>query len=91
MAGGVFGALAKNVSPKSICDPWAGTGFLVEVLRDACQPKEPSPQSAKNACYFFNRLEREGARFVSYHFTDHPELKGQFIEATEAISFLTQV
>ncbi len=37
---GVFGALAKDVSPKSICDPWAGTGFLVEVLREACQPNE---------------------------------------------------
>jgi hypothetical protein len=51
----------------------------------------PSPQSAKNACYFFSRLEREGARFVSYHFTDQPELKGQFNEATETITFLTQV
>ena len=35
----------------------------------------PSPQSAKNACYFFNRLERDGARFVSYHFTDRPEVR----------------
>ena len=51
----------------------------------------PSPESAKNACYFFNRLEREGARFVSYHFTDQPELKGQFNEATETINLLTQI
>lgn len=51
----------------------------------------PSPQSAKNACYFFSRLEREGARFVSYHFTDQPERKEQFSEATETINFLTQV
>ncbi len=51
----------------------------------------PSPQSAKNACYFFSRLEREGgARFVSYHFTDKPELKGQFADATDAIKLLTQ-
>ena len=51
-----------------------------------------SPQSAKNACYFFNRLEREGgARFVSYHFTDKPELSGQFTDATEAIKSLTQL
>ena len=50
----------------------------------------PSPQSAKNACYFFSRLEREGARFVSYHFTDKPELSGQFTDATDAIKFLTQ-
>jgi hypothetical protein len=49
-----------------------------------------SPQSAKNACYFFSRLERGGARFVSYHFTDMPELTGQFGEATDAIKRLMQ-
>ena len=37
---GVFCALAKDVSPKSICDPWAGVGFLIEALREACQPNE---------------------------------------------------
>ncbi len=51
----------------------------------------PSPQSAKNACYFFNRLERDGARFISYHFTDRPELTSQFSDATETINFLAQV
>ena len=51
-----------------------------------------SPQSAKNACYFFSRLEREGgARFVSYHFTDKPEMSGQFTDATDAIKLLTQL
>lgn len=33
----------------------------------------PSPQSAKNACYFFNRVENEGVRFIAYHFSDKPE------------------
>jgi hypothetical protein len=51
----------------------------------------PSPQSARNACYFFSRLERDGAKFVSYHFTDKPELTGQFGEATAAIKFLTEI
>jgi hypothetical protein len=51
----------------------------------------PSPQSAKNACYFFSRLDRDGARFISYHFTDKPELTGQFADATEAIKLLTDV
>jgi hypothetical protein len=50
----------------------------------------PAPRSAKNACYFFNRLEREGARFVSYHFVDEPELTGQFDEATAAIRDLIE-
>lgn len=51
----------------------------------------PAPQSAKNACYFFSRLERDGARFISYHYTDKPELTGQFADATEAIKLLTEV
>jgi len=49
-----------------------------------------SPGTAKNACYFFNRTEREGARFVSYHFAGQPELSGLFQEATDAIRFLTE-
>lgn len=49
-----------------------------------------SPGTAKNACYFFNRTEREGARFVSYHFVGQPELSGQFQEATDAIRFLSE-
>jgi hypothetical protein len=50
----------------------------------------PSPQSARNACYFFNRIEQDGgARFVSYHFIDRPELTGQFDQTREAIKLLT--
>ena len=68
--------------------------------KDSARPLElmpliqvgPSPQSAKNACYFFSRLEREGgARFVSYHFTDKPELTGPFTDATDTIKLLTQL
>lgn len=51
----------------------------------------PSPQSAKNACYFFNRIAREGARFVSYHFSDQPELTGEFEEAADTIKYLTEI
>jgi hypothetical protein len=50
----------------------------------------PSPQSAKNAFYFFNRLEQGGARFISYHFIDKPELTGKFDQAMEAIKLLTE-
>ncbi len=49
-----------------------------------------SPGTAKNACYFFNRTEREGARFVSYHFAGQPELSGEFQEATNTIKFLSE-
>ena len=51
----------------------------------------PSPASAKNACYFFNRVETDGARFVSYHFVDQPELKDPSEDTREAIRFLTEV
>jgi hypothetical protein len=52
----------------------------------------PTPRSARNACYFFSRLERDGnARFISYHFIDRPELTGQFDEAREAIRMLTEI
>lgn len=37
---GVFCALAKEVSPKTICDPWAGVGFLIGALREACLPEQ---------------------------------------------------
>lgn len=51
----------------------------------------PSPSSAKNACYFFNRVDKDGARFISYHFMDQPELKDQSDETSAAIRFLTEV
>jgi hypothetical protein len=50
----------------------------------------PSPQSARNACYFYSRLDGGGARFVSYHFSDRPEVTGQFEDATDTIKLLTE-
>ena len=35
----------------------------------------PSPKSAKNACYFYSRVDQDDYRFVSYHFIDEPKLK----------------
>lgn len=49
-----------------------------------------SPETAKNACYFFNRTEREGARFVSYHFAGKPELSGEFLDVASTIRFLSE-
>jgi len=50
----------------------------------------PAPESSKNACYFFNRLDRSGVRYISYHYADRPELRGQFEEeASETIKLLT--
>ena len=50
-----------------------------------------SPSSARNACYFFNRLEHTGVRFVSYHYVDLPERTEAFDEAKATIDFLTNV
>lgn len=49
-----------------------------------------SPTSAKNACYFFNRLEKDCVRFISYHYVDQPELKNNSEDAREAIDSLTK-
>ena len=51
----------------------------------------PSPASAKNACYFFNRVEKDGARFISYHFVDQPEIKDQSVDTSAAILLLSEV
>lgn len=34
-----------------------------------------SPQEAENACYFYNRKQPDGLRYVSYHFEKRPEEK----------------
>jgi hypothetical protein len=36
-------------------------------------------------------MERDGVRFVSYHFSDTPELTAQLDEATEAIRGLLDI
>lgn len=51
----------------------------------------PSPASAKNACYFFSRVDKDGARFVSYHFVDEPELKDSSAHTASAIQFLSEL
>lgn len=41
-------------------------GPLIEVI--------PSPKKQANACFIFNRLEQDGARWVSYHFEQESEI-----------------
>jgi hypothetical protein len=48
----------------------------------------PSPESARNACYFFNRVDREGLRFISYHYTEGPEQMDTSPDAAQLIAFL---
>jgi hypothetical protein len=34
----------------------------------------PSPRTEENACYFYNRVQKDGVRWVSYHFEQEAEL-----------------
>lgn len=49
-----------------------------------------SPQSAQNACYFYNRVDRDGVRFVSYHFDIESEVTRESPRTMDAIRLLTK-
>jgi hypothetical protein len=51
-----FVELTKGVSPKAICDPWAGVGFLIGVLRQACGPKEAIALTQDNGDYAIGKV-----------------------------------
>lgn len=50
-----------------------------------------SPASEPNACYFFNRQEKDGVRFVSYHFERNADLTDQFPDTASAIRKITTI
>ena len=50
-----------------------------------------SPQSAKNACYFFSKVDDGSAKFVSYHFTDTPEIKQQLQDVSAPVRGLVDM
>jgi len=47
-----------------------------------------SPKSAQNACYFYNRKDKDGFKYISYHFEGEPEITGSFLETEEAIHLI---
>ena len=48
----------------------------------------PSPETEQIACYFYNRLEKNGVRWVSYHF----EGKAERVEPDPAVvKFMQEV
>ena len=71
---------------------WLDTEKLYIVQKDAQVALEllpliqfgPSPSSARNACYFFNRVEKDELHYVSYHFIDQPERNWPIKDAGEA-------
>jgi hypothetical protein len=50
----------------------------------------PSPQSAKNACYFFNRTEKDGMRYIAYHFSEKSERVEPFGEMDEGMKLFVE-
>lgn len=50
-----------------------------------------SPSKVANACYFYNRAERDGQRFVSYHFEEDAEVCDHFEDTARAMNQLTTV
>ena len=52
----VFCLLAKEVTPKTICDPWAGAGFLVESIREECCPEQALAFTPAQAIYELGRV-----------------------------------
>jgi hypothetical protein len=48
-----------------------------------------SPSSADNACYFYNRMDKNNnARLISYHFDGQPETNIEDLELVDALNLL---
>lgn len=43
------------------------------------------PETEQNACYFYNRMERNEIRFVSYHFGRESDVTRSFEDTAEAL------
>jgi hypothetical protein len=46
------------------------------------------PKTEQNACYFYNRLNKEGVRWVSYHFESEAEIVCPDDELRSTLSLL---
>ena len=51
----------------------------------------PSPRTEENACYFYNRQQKDGIRFLSYHFDTDSEVVQEFTDTAEALKALVGV
>jgi hypothetical protein len=50
----------------------------------------PAPKTAQNACYFYNRWQKdEKLRFVSYHFEHEAEVVGRFDDTLEILRLIS--
>jgi hypothetical protein len=51
----------------------------------------PSPKTAENACYFYNRRQADGIRFLSYYFESDAEVVEEFGDVAKALGDLMPV
>ena len=49
----------------------------------------PSPKTALNACYFYNRRTKDGVRFVSYHYAEDSDVTQSFEDTARAVASLS--
>jgi hypothetical protein len=49
----------------------------------------PSPRTEENACYFYNRREKQGIRFLSYHFEVDADVTQLFEDTAKTLDNLT--
>lgn len=50
----------------------------------------PAPRTAQNACYFYNRTQKDKQiRFVSYHFEHEAEVVDQFADTVEILRLIS--
>jgi hypothetical protein len=47
-----------------------------------------SPKTEQNACYFYNRIEKDGVRWISYHFESESEIIKPDSEVLKALSLI---
>lgn len=77
---------------------WLDVEPLYLASRDSGQALKLQPlirlrsptNSSRNACYFFNRVDRNGARFVSYHCVDESEFWVPAHEFDPVIRYLSE-
>lgn len=49
----------------------------------------PSPRTEQNACYFYNRQDKNGIRFLSYYFDSDSEVVDEFADVADALRKIT--
>ena len=50
----------------------------------------PAPKTEQNACYFYNRRQKGGVRFISYHFDREAEVVEEFSDMADLLTMLQQ-